>query len=102
IDLLNRRFGQDKVLSIDIFSSVTSGLGIMAYRLEQGKVEATAYHSRDYDLTDRLESGAQSDIPAVDFESMKKFVALVEPQTKTETAMVGLVGLTGNREVIAS
>jgi hypothetical chaperone protein len=101
IDLLNRRFGQEKVQSIDIFSSVTSGLGIMAHRLEQGEVEATAYHRRDYDLTDRLESNRQNDIPAVDFESMKKFVALVEPQTEMEAA-VGFVGMTDNREVIAS
>jgi hypothetical chaperone protein len=90
IDQLNRRFGKEKVQSIDIFSSVTSGLGIMAHRLEQGEVEATAYHSRDYDRTHRLESTAQNDIPPVDFEAMKKFVALVEPQAEMEAA-VGLV-----------
>lgn len=101
IQLLERRFGAEKVRSLDTFSSVTSGLGIIGHRIEQGEMDATAYRARDYALEDRLENTTQNGIPAVDFDLMKKFVALVESKPDSEVSSV-LVGLTHDRQVVAT
>ena len=100
IDLLERRFGAEKVGSIDTFNSVTSGLGIIAHGIESGEIDAQAFHSRDYPLDDHLDNTAQNGIPAVDFDTMRKFVALVEPTNQTD-AGVGFVGLTDENQVMA-
>lgn len=39
-EMLQRRFGAEKVLSVDTFSSVTAGLGIIAHGIEMGTIEA--------------------------------------------------------------
>lgn len=41
--MLMERFGRDKVLAIDTFSSVTSGLGIIAHGIFEGKIDARPY-----------------------------------------------------------
>lgn len=42
-EMLQRKFGAEKVLALDIFSSVTAGLGIVARRIEQGELEMEVY-----------------------------------------------------------
>jgi hypothetical chaperone protein len=100
IQLLERRFGKEKVGSIDVFSSVTSGLGIMAHQIEQGIIDASPFHRRDYVLEDRLDHRAQNGVPAVDFELMKKFITLVETHLDNHLS-IGLVGLTDAQQVVA-
>jgi len=46
-EMLGRHFGPEKVKSVDTFSSVTAGLGVYAYRIEQGQVTARAYTAAD-------------------------------------------------------
>jgi hypothetical chaperone protein len=41
--MLKEKFGASKVRASDTFSSVTSGLGIIAHGIEQGRIEARAY-----------------------------------------------------------
>ena len=41
--MLHRKFGPDRVRSLDVFSSVASGLGILAHGIEAGEVQATAF-----------------------------------------------------------
>jgi hypothetical chaperone protein len=41
--MLMEKFGASKVKASDTFSSVTSGLGIIAHGIEQGQIEAQAY-----------------------------------------------------------
>lgn len=101
IELLGRRFGPEKVGSIDIFSSVTSGLGIIAHRIENGQMDAEVHRKADYDLEDRVESTTQNGIPAVDFDMMKKFVALVETSHDHQSS-VTLIGLTADHQVGAT
>ncbi|MEO8609011.1 MAG: Hsp70 family protein [Chloroflexota bacterium] len=101
IELLGRRFGADKVGSIDIFSSVTSGLGIIAHRIEKGEMEAEVHHKADYVLNDHIESTTQNGIPAVDFDMMKKFVALVETAHSDQQA-VTLIGFSDGHQIGAA
>jgi hypothetical chaperone protein len=101
IELLGRRFGAEKVGSIDIFSSVTSGLGIIAHRIEQGEIEAEVHRKADYDLEDSVANTTQNGIPAVDFEMMKKFIALVENQPDGQQ-MTTLIALAQDHNVSAT
>lgn len=45
--MLRRKFGPDRVHSMDTFGSVTAGLGIMAQGIETGQIEARAYTRSD-------------------------------------------------------
>jgi DNA gyrase/topoisomerase IV subunit A len=52
--MLKEKFGASKVLASDTFSSVTSGLGIIAHGIEQGQIEAEAHTQ-----VPRLETGQE-------------------------------------------
>jgi hypothetical chaperone protein len=46
-EMLQRKFGADKVRDVDTFSSVTAGLGVIARGIMAGEVEARAYLPED-------------------------------------------------------
>ena len=100
VQMLESRFGADKVRSIDAFSSVTAGLGIIANRIQQGELDAQVYRREDYpgytDLGD-----TDGGVPAVDFEVMKQFIALHTPEDDAQEA-TGIVSLTDKGEVKAA
>lgn len=98
IHLLELRFGREKVRSIDIFSSVTSGLGIIAHHLAEGRVDGTFYRREHQEY--RMQA-AHQDVPAVDFDTMKKFIALQDSPVEAHPA-VALVGVTINDDVAAA
>ena len=98
VQMLEQRFGQDKVRAVDTFSSVTSGLGIIGHQIETGLIDAKVYRARDFAQTDRVET---ADLPAVDFEVLKKFASLTEEQHATRDA-TGLVGLDFDGTLTAS
>jgi hypothetical chaperone protein len=50
-EMLERKFGAEKVRQIDTFSSVTAGLGVMGYGIERGEIEARAYTPDDAAVT---------------------------------------------------
>ena len=72
VQMLEARFGRERVRSVDTFSSVTSGLGIIAHGIEHGEIDAKVYRARDFPPDAPVQT---SDTPAVDFEVLKKFVA---------------------------
>lgn len=47
-EMLGRHFGEAKVRSIDTFSSVTAGLGVIGHRLEQGEIDLRAHTPADF------------------------------------------------------
>lgn len=78
IQMLEQRFGAEKVLDIDTFSSVTSGLGLMAHEIEDGQSLLKAYHAEDYPLADYLKATDEGGIPTLDFDMMTKYINLTE------------------------
>ena len=98
VQMLEQRFGSDKVRAVDTFSSVTSGLGIIAHQIETGLIDAKVYRARDFAQTDRVDT---DDLPAVDFEVLKKFASLTEEQHATRDA-TGIVGLDFDGTLTAS
>ncbi len=47
-EMLGRHFGEAKVRTIDTFSSVTAGLGVIGHRLEQGEIDLRAHIPADF------------------------------------------------------
>lgn len=47
VEMLGQKFGEDKVRSIDTFSSVTAGLGIIAHAIQAGDMELPVYTPAD-------------------------------------------------------
>lgn len=80
IDLLEGRFGAEKVREIDAFSSVTSGLGVIAHEIECGAASLQVYHADQQIAGEHLNSVAQGGVPVVDLNLMKRLVDLKEEQ----------------------
>ncbi|MCB9450285.1 MAG: Hsp70 family protein [Anaerolineaceae bacterium] len=78
IDLLETRFGADKVRELDAFSSVTAGLGIIAHQIKSGELDLPLYTPDSRRGGDYLNSKTQGGVPVVDINLMKKLVELRE------------------------
>jgi hypothetical chaperone protein len=76
-EMLSRIFGQEKVQTIDTFSSVTSGLGVVAHRIESGEMPAQAYTPDDVTPPPQAR-GSRPRISQVNLELMKKRVFMTE------------------------
>ena len=55
-DMLKERFGPDKVQASNIFSSVTSGLGITGHHIESGLLDSRAYRRPDGQFMQRRDT----------------------------------------------
>lgn len=51
-EMLRRKFGPEKVHSVDVFSSVTAGLGIIAHGIEKGEIDTKSYQEEDVKILD--------------------------------------------------
>jgi hypothetical protein len=120
IHMLHRKFGAEKVRSLDIFSSVTSGLGIIAHQISTGQIDAEVYRAADFPLPERAQTKG---VKTVDFETIKKYIAFGQEKTFTadydpgsrrvveaavngrsdaaDTGSTAIVGLMGERGVFA-
>ena len=88
--LLDRKFGADKVRSIDIFSSVASGLGIIAHGIETGEVEARSFSREQVQAGEGLPAtGLGARVPQVDLNLVLKRLAAEEEAPEQATASGG-------------
>ncbi|MEW5987273.1 MAG: Hsp70 family protein [Chloroflexota bacterium] len=102
VDILERKFGRDRVRSLDIFSSVTSGLAIIAQAIERGNLEARGYTPSDSQT--RLASAAgRPGIPPVNLELLQRRVVAQESAAGGEAAQptLALVWLAGGNRLAA-
>jgi len=76
VNMLERHFGADKVISMDTFSSVTAGLGIYAQGVNSGAIAAVAH--RPPDLPAQLPDGRQTNVPAVNLRLLQQRLAIQE------------------------
>ncbi len=98
IDLLETRFGADKVRELDAFGSVTAGLGIIAHQVESGELDLPVYTPDSRRGGDYLNSTTQGGVPVVDIALIKKLVDLRERgDTHNQQAPVILVGLSSGQ-----
>ncbi len=78
VDLLENRFGADKVREIDAFGSVTGGLGVVGHRIEQNEIEMRAYHVDDYRGSRNLREEKRSAVPVIDLDVVKRVIEVQE------------------------
>lgn len=93
--MLQQKFGADRVHSVDTFGSVTAGLGILAHGIAHGEIEARAYTR--HDLKQQEVSVSRPNVSVVDLRLLKRrmqaqALAATERQSPEEPALVLLDG----------
>ncbi len=90
-DMLARHFGEEKVNSVDTFSSVTAGLGIYAHQIEAGTAAARVYTPADVKKPPQA-LGSRTQIPPVNLDLMQKRVLIdegvIEPAIESDLVLV--------------
>ena len=76
-EMLGRHFGEARIRSLDTFSSVTAGLGVIGHRLEQGEIELPAHTPADFAGLPAATGGKLSVRP-VNLEVMQRRIELEE------------------------
>jgi len=74
VDLLESRFGADKVGDIDAFASVTSGLGVIANQIEAHQVDMPYYDVNTYTGKLDLHADTKTKVPTVNLNTMKRII----------------------------
>lgn len=74
IDMLETRFGPSKVRELDVFGSVTAGLGVIAHQIERGETTAPVYYAEE--AAQRMQQRRTDDnsLPQVDLDLMKRLL----------------------------
>lgn len=76
-EMLCRKFGEEKVRSVDTFSSVTAGLAVMAHGIEAGELDARAFTPDDVALLPDA-SHASPTVSPVRLELVQRRILLQE------------------------
>lgn len=76
-EMLGRHFGEAKVRSIDTFSSVTAGLGVIGHRLERGEIDLPAHTPADFAGLPPA-TGGRLQVKPVNLELLQRRIALDE------------------------
>lgn len=82
-EMLGRLFGPEKVRTIDIFSSVTAGLGIAGYRLAQGELDLVRHTASEFAFADHS-PGGHMQVQPVNLELLQRRIALAEQEAQRE------------------
>lgn len=100
-EMLAQKLGRDKLKQIDIFSSVTAGLGIVAHQLQQGEIALRAYTSADVGQAGT--NAAESRVPEVNLPLLQRRLSAQErgEEIATTSAAQALVLLGGEHLVRA-
>ena len=90
IEMLESRFGAEKVKDVDVFSSVTSGLGILAHQIEQGELDSPVYTPDTTEGGAHLNTNKQGGIPVIDLDLMKRLIDQreEEPEISEDSARI--------------
>lgn len=76
-EMLERKFGAEKVRQIDTFSSVTAGLGVIGHGIEAGDIEARAYKPDDAAITAEV-PGSNPAISPANLDLLKRRILIQE------------------------
>ena len=92
-EMLCRHFGEEKVQSVDTFSSVTAGLGIYARQIEIGQADARVYTPSRCGQPPQAR-GSRTQIPPVNLDLMQKRVLIdegvIQPIIESDQVLVFL------------
>lgn len=106
VDMLNERFGADKVRAINTFSSVTSGLGIIAHGIAQGDIDAKPYRAGEWSgggrLLESTDPQRKRGVPPVNLDVVKRIVEVQENAPSGDGHVLSLVSLDATGDVRAA
>lgn len=83
--MLRQKFGAEKVQAVDIFSSVTAGLGVMGHEIAQGTLETKGYTPADVVYETKMPE-VQSHVTPVNLDLIQRRLAIAEGQTDVTVA----------------
>lgn len=84
-EMLQRKFGPEKVQRVDTFSSVTAGLGIFAQGLETGTETTQAHTAADFDPAEPVETNRPRVSPA-NIDMLRRRIQVQEGVVEAESA----------------
>lgn len=89
VNMLHELFGEEKVRAIDVFSSVTSGLGIRALEIERGMVEVKAWEPSQIEHTETISgrNGEKSEATPVDLNIVRQRLEVLENYEEGRTEL---------------
>jgi hypothetical chaperone protein len=101
-EMLQRKFGPEKVRDIDTFSSVTAGLGIIAHGIEAGEIALRAFSQDDVVMQDAPHSRPR--VSPINFSLIQRRIVADEstPVEETSEDQLGLVLLAREGRVSAA
>lgn len=101
-EMLRNHFGDAKVRSVDTFSSVTAGLGVIAHELEQGTVDLPVYTPSDVTKPPQAQ-GLQPSVAKANLDLLKLRIKMAEGLTAVSTTepQIGLVAIGDEKEITA-
>lgn len=98
-EMLREKFGRDKLVSIDTFSSVTAGLGIIAHEIDAGQMEVRGYTPADLTMT--TTAATEKNVAFVNLDLIQRRIAVQEKAATKEdaTAERALIILTADNQL---
>ncbi len=96
VEMLQQKFGVDKVRSIDTFSSVTAGLGVIAHGVEAGEIELKGYTPED-DRPPKAAHHSKPNVVPVNLDLIQRRIQAAEAgvdisELATERALICIDG----------
>lgn len=90
-EMLCRHFGEAKVHSVDVFSSVTAGLGIIAHGIEAGEVDLVVHTPDEIKLPPEAKQ-TRPNVSPINLELLQRRIAM-EAGTAAQDGRVAQIGL---------
>ncbi|MCB9431624.1 MAG: Hsp70 family protein [Ardenticatenaceae bacterium] len=99
-EMLRRHFGEEKVRSVDTFSSVTAGLGVIAHEIEQGTTTLPGHMPADL-VAPPQAKGSRRNVAQANLDLLKLRVLMQEGVTTAVSARheIGLVLVGEEKEI---
>ena len=99
-EMLRRHFGEEKVRSVDTFSSVTAGLGVIAHEIEQGTTTLPGHTPADL-VAPPQAKGSRRNVAQANLDLLKLRVLMQEGVTTAVSARheIGLVLVGEEKEI---
>ena len=100
-EMLARKFGAEKVRRIDVFSSVTAGLGVIAHGIERNEIELKAYTPDDVASPAASDSAhSRPNVSPVNLEIVQRRITMEERGPAAGAALANGSPATDQRALI--
>lgn len=92
-EMLQRKFGAEKIRTVDTFSSVSAGLGVIAHGIEKGEIEAKGFTPADIPLREPAHS--RPNVSPINLEIIQRRITADESQSsqKISGSQINLIGI---------